>query len=250
METILIAYDLWDIVEGLPQLQQNPGAESDSTGEGSEAESTPEEKHAATRENKIRNAKALSLIQGALSDDLFPRIRNEKSAQGAWNVLKREYRGDKRVRAVKLQAVRGEFEYMRMGENESLDHYLAKFFDAINSLKSLGEDVPEIRIVQKLLMSLNRRYKVEEVIASVKVFDKREDMHDEREEQRGTENAFSSLKVGYNQGPANNKFKVTQAATKREMCIIIIAQAGTIELELTTTIPTIHRTYKAAAVKV
>lgn len=51
---------------------------------------------------------------------------------------------------------------------------------------------PEIRIVQKLLMSLNRRYKsivsiieetrdldvlkVEEVIASVKVFDKREDL--------------------------------------------------------------------------
>ncbi|KAG5242056.1 TMV resistance protein [Salix suchowensis] len=245
METILIAYDLWDIVEGLPQLQQNPGAESDSTGEGSEAESTPEEKHAATRENKIKNAKALSLIQGALSDDLFPRIRNEKSAQGAWNVLKREYRGDKRVRAVKLQAVRGEFEYMRMEENESLEHYLAKFFEVVNSLKSLGEEVPEKRIVQKLLMSLT-----EEVIASVKVFDKREDMHDEREEQRGTKNAFSSFKVGYNQGPANNKFKVTQSGTKGEMCIIIIAQAGTIELESTTTIPTTHRTYKAAAVKV
>ena len=84
LESILIAYDLWDIVEGLPQLQQNPGAESDSTGEGSEAESTPEEKHAVSRENKIKNAKALSIIQGALSDDLFPRIRNERTTKGAW----------------------------------------------------------------------------------------------------------------------------------------------------------------------
>jgi hypothetical protein len=73
-------------------------------------------------------------------------------------VLKREYRGDKKVRAVELQAVRVEFEYLRMAEGEGLEHYLSKFFETINSLKSLGEDVPEARILQKLLMSLNRRY--------------------------------------------------------------------------------------------
>ena len=64
-------------------------------------------------------------------------------------------------------------------------------------------------------MSLSRRYRsivsiieetrdldvlrAEEVIASVKVFDRREDLHDERERIAGTEKAFSSLKVGYNQ---------------------------------------------------
>ena len=153
-------------------------------------------------------------IQGALTDELFPRIRNEDTARGAWDLLRREYRGDKKVRAVKLQAVRAEFEYLRMTEGEGLEHYLSKFFETINSLKSLGEEVPEVRIVQKLLMSLNRRYqsivsiieetrdldelKVEEVIASVKVFDKREDMHAERDRITGTEKAFSSLKVGYN----------------------------------------------------
>ena len=36
---------------------------------------------------------------------------------------------------------------MRMGENESLEHYLAKFFEIVNNLKSLGEEVPEKRIV-------------------------------------------------------------------------------------------------------
>ncbi|KAJ6694371.1 hypothetical protein OIU85_005091 [Salix viminalis] len=119
---------------------------------------------------------------------------------------------------MKLQAVRGEFEYMRMEENESLEHYLAKFFEVVNNLKSLGEEVPEKRIVQKLLMSLSRRYRsivsiieetrdldvlrAEEVIAYVKVFDRREDLHDERESSAGIEKAFSSFKVGYNQEPA------------------------------------------------
>ncbi|CAL8998207.1 unnamed protein product [Prunus brigantina] len=200
METILIAHDLWDVVE---------------------VGHIPVEAPTISREDKIKNAKALSLIQGALTDELFPRIRNEKTAKGAWDVLRREFRGDKKLRAVKLQAVRADFEYMRMTDGESLDSYLARFFGTVNNLKSLGEDVTETRIVQKLLMSLSRRYKsivsiieetrdldvlrVEEVIASVKVYDKREDLHDERDKVAGTERAFSSLKVGNNQVQGTHK---------------------------------------------
>jgi hypothetical protein len=55
--------------------------------------------------------------------------------------------------------MRADFEYLRMLESESLDGYLAKFFATVNNLKSLREDVSKNRIVQKLLMSLSRRYK-------------------------------------------------------------------------------------------
>jgi hypothetical protein len=70
-------------------------------------------------------------------------------------------------------------------------------------------------------MSLSRRYKsivsiieetrdldvlrAEEVIASVKVYDKREDLHDDRDKLTGTEKAFSSLKVGNNQAYSSHK---------------------------------------------
>ncbi|CAL2275175.1 unnamed protein product [Prunus armeniaca] len=221
MEIILIAHDLWDVVEVGVQPQPVIEEEEDSGGEGSEAEKIPAEAPTISREDRIKNAKALSLIQGALTDELFPRIRNEKTAKGAWDTLRREYRGDKKVRAVKLQAVRADFEYMRMTDGESLDSYLSKFFGTVNNLKSLGEDVSETRIVQKLLMSLGRKYKsivsiieetrdldvlrVEEVIASVKVYDKREDLHDERDKVAGTERAYSSLKVGDNQVHGSNK---------------------------------------------
>ena len=56
----------------------------------------------------------------------------------------------KKVRAVKLQAVRVKFEYMRMSDDESLDDYLARFFGIVNNLKSLGEEITENRIVQKI----------------------------------------------------------------------------------------------------
>ncbi|KAM2243929.1 hypothetical protein ACFX1S_010690 [Malus domestica] len=214
METILIAYDLWDVVEVGLAGQQTTREETSEEEEESESEHIPVEKPVVSKEEKIKNAKALSLIQGAITDELFPRIRNEKTAKGAWEILRREFRGDKKVRAVKLQAIRADFEYLRMNDVESLDDYLARFFEIVNNLKSLGEDVTEKRIVQKLLMSLGRRYKsivsiieetrdldtirVEEVLASVKVYDKREDLHEEREKYAGTERAFSSLKVGGN----------------------------------------------------
>ncbi|CAN6706559.1 unnamed protein product [Malus baccata var. baccata] len=173
-------YDFWaDVVELGVQPQQISAEEEVSEEEGSEAEQIPVEPPTISREDRIKNAKALSLIQGAITYELFPRIRNEKTAKGAWDILRRE------------------------------------FFGIVNNLKSLGEYVTEQRIVQKLLMSLSRRYKsivsiieetrdldairVEEVIASVKVYDKREDLHDERDKLTGTERAFSSLRIGNNQ---------------------------------------------------
>ena len=47
--------------------------------------------------------------------------------------------------------------------------------------------------------------RIEEVIVVVKVFDKREGMHDERERQNGVERAFSTLRIGHNQFQGRNK---------------------------------------------
>ena len=74
METILIAFDLWDVIEAGIQPQQSPEAADGSGDEESEAEQTTLQTSTTSREIKIKNAKALSLIQGALTDDLFPRI--------------------------------------------------------------------------------------------------------------------------------------------------------------------------------
>ncbi|KAI5317803.1 hypothetical protein L3X38_037510 [Prunus dulcis] len=165
-----------------------------------------------------------------------------------------------------------------MNDVESLDDYLTRFFETVNNLKSLGEDVTEKRIVQKLLMSLSRRYKsivsiieetrdldtirVEEILASVKVYDKREDLHDERDKLAGTEKAFSSLRVGNNQASGANKSsqgkqikngkdrtKRVQIGLKVETLTIIMAQIGIMALEGIGTTVSIHKTSKEVAVK-
>ena len=52
----------------------NSRVEDEFEREGEETEYLPREAHACTaiRENKIKNVKALSLIEGVLTDELFP----------------------------------------------------------------------------------------------------------------------------------------------------------------------------------
>ncbi|VVA38860.1 PREDICTED: Retrovirus-related Pol poly from transposon, partial [Prunus dulcis] len=80
---------------------------------------------------------------------IFPRIVNEETSKGAWDILKQEFRGDKQVRSVKLQGLRREFEYTRMKDSESFSVYAAKLFDLINQMKNYGEELPRERVVQK-----------------------------------------------------------------------------------------------------
>ncbi|KAM2603228.1 hypothetical protein FF1_041260 [Malus domestica] len=72
------------------------------------------------KQNRIEDVTALGIIQGVVSDTIFPRISNKESAKGTWEVLQQEYRGDTKVRKLKLKSLRRDFEYTRMRENELL----------------------------------------------------------------------------------------------------------------------------------
>ncbi|KAI5328619.1 hypothetical protein L3X38_028016 [Prunus dulcis] len=92
-----------------------------------------------------------------------------------------------------------------MRDDESLSAYLTKLFDLINQMRSYGEDLARVRIVQKLLISLPLAYdsicyviehskdldeiKIQEVVASFKSFELRLDRHSGDK----TEKAFASL---------------------------------------------------------
>ncbi|CAL9020481.1 unnamed protein product [Prunus brigantina] len=200
MKTILKSHGLWDLVEN--------GLNVSDLKKEKEIEETKATEKSTMAGILMKDARALGLIQSAVSDQLFPRIVNEETSKGAWDILKLEFKGDKQVRNVKLQGLRREFEYTRMKDSESLSVYLVRLFDIINHMKSYGEELSRERIVQKLLFSLPKSYdsicsviehskdletlEVQEVVASLKSFELRLDRHTEN----STEKAFTSLNVG------------------------------------------------------
>ncbi|CAL2226909.1 unnamed protein product [Prunus armeniaca] len=155
----------------------------------------------------MKDAKALGIIQGAVSDDIFPIISNEETSKGAWDILHQEFHGDKQVKSIKLHGLCRDFEYTRMKDDETLSVYLSRLLELVNQMKGYGEDLSGGRLVQKLLISITKEFdpvcyvieqtkdietiEVQEVITALRGFAQRLDRHAEST----TERAFSSMSV-------------------------------------------------------
>ncbi|KAB2610770.1 hypothetical protein D8674_018802 [Pyrus ussuriensis x Pyrus communis] len=147
--------------------------------EKDEKELTAAEK-LALKDNVTKDAKALGLIQNAVSDDIFPRIAQQVTSKAAWDILKSEFVGDKKVRSVKLQGLRREFEYLRMKDDDSLSGYVSKLFE----LETKDTDT----------------ISVQEVVGSLKSHEQRLQRHADY----GSEKAFSSLSINPREGPSSS----------------------------------------------
>lgn len=145
MQTMLKSQELWEIVE-------NGYVE-------------PVESDRKLRENRKKDAKALFFIQSALDDDIFPRISSTRTAKEAWDTIKHEYFGDKKVIAVKLQSLRSDFDSLHQREKEAMQKYLSRVSGIVNQMKSYGETIDNERVVSKVLRSLNKEFR--HVVAAI-----------------------------------------------------------------------------------
>jgi hypothetical protein len=104
------------------------------------------------------NSKATNALLNGLSDAIFTKVAHYKSAKEIWDKLQNIYEGDTKVKAVKLQTCRAEFEQIKMKEDEDITTYFLRFNDIVNAIIRLGEEIEEFVIVQKILRSLPMRF--------------------------------------------------------------------------------------------
>ncbi|KAL0393227.1 UNVERIFIED_CONTAM: putative mitochondrial protein [Sesamum radiatum] len=191
MKTYFQSQKLWEIVEEGVTLPEE--SSTSSSAEKGKLEN-----------KKAKDSEALYYIQTAVADHIFPRISIATSAKEAWSILQKEYQGSAKVRIIKLQTLRRDFENMKMKDSETIDEYYTKVRELVNQLKAYGEDIPEKRIVEKLLISVTEKYDpivttieetkdittltVTELVGSLEAYEKRRS----RREENSLENAFQS----------------------------------------------------------
>ena len=145
MKALLGAHDVWEVVEkGYDEVKDESAISS-------------------TQKDNLKDArkkdkKALFLIYQALDDDGFEKISNAASAKEAWEKLQTSYKGEEKVKQVRLQTLRGEFESLNMKENEPVSDYSSRVLAVTNQLKRNGEKLEDVRIIEKMLRSLDSKF--------------------------------------------------------------------------------------------
>ncbi|KAL0320405.1 UNVERIFIED_CONTAM: hypothetical protein Sradi_5302000 [Sesamum radiatum] len=145
MKSILGAHGLWNVIEIGYEEPADEGALS-------VAELAP------YRKRRSGDQSALSIIHQVFDDEMFEKIANESKAKNSWDILKNSAVGVDKVKKVRLQTLRAEFESLLMKKNESISDYFTRVLMVVNQMKRLGEKLTDVRVVEKVLCSLNAKF--------------------------------------------------------------------------------------------
>ncbi|KHN25123.1 Retrovirus-related Pol polyprotein from transposon TNT 1-94, partial [Glycine soja] len=145
MDNFLRSKEYWGLVEnGIPEL----------------VEGTPftevERKH--IDDQKLKDLKAKNYLFQALDRSVLETILNKDTSKNIWDSLKQKYQGTSRVKRAQLQALRKEFEILRMKEGESVNDYFAWTLAIANKMKANGENKGDVAVVEKILRSMTPKF--------------------------------------------------------------------------------------------
>ena len=124
------------------------------TGQVIASESTEAQKAVLAK----KDSKALFLIHQCIDDSHFEKIQNANTAKEAWDILIRSHAGGEKIKKVKLQTLRKQYELLQMGEGDRISEYFTKVLTITNQMKALGESISDIKIVEKVMRSLPRKF--------------------------------------------------------------------------------------------
>ncbi|CAN6839575.1 unnamed protein product [Brassica oleracea] len=131
MRTLLMARDLWDVVERGVSVEKNL---------------------------KTKDMKALHMLQMSVTDSLFLRIARATSSKQAWEILKEEFGETDEIVSTKASNLRTKFRGMMMEEEETFVDYTKKLMEVVNQLKFYGSDTSDKEVIRKIYRSLPSKF--------------------------------------------------------------------------------------------
>ncbi|XP_012828533.1 PREDICTED: uncharacterized protein LOC105949762 [Erythranthe guttata] len=145
LKAILGAQDVWEIVDrGFVQPQN-------------ETTLSAVEKEALVKSKK-KDQQALTRINQCLDESMFEKVGNADTAYEAWEILQTSLQEADKVKKVRLQSLRGNYETLHMAESESVSDHCSRVLAIVNQLKRYGETTEDVKVIEKILRSLTSKF--------------------------------------------------------------------------------------------
>ncbi|XP_048130817.1 uncharacterized protein LOC125313886 [Rhodamnia argentea] len=145
MKALLGAYSVWEVV--------NNGYD-----EPDDEVTMNQNRRNALEKIRSKDQHAPSIIYQCLDDSMFEKVSNASTSKEAWEILRNTHQGVQKVQKIRLQTLRGEFEVICVKESESISDYFTRVLAIMNQMKRIGKEVLDVRVVEKILRSLDKKF--------------------------------------------------------------------------------------------
>lgn len=118
---------------------------------------TPENKSKLDKE-RLADLKLKNYLFQAIDRSILETILDKSSSKSIWDSMKKKYQGTGKVKRAHLQALRSDWEVLRMKVGESVSDYLAREMSIANKMRSHGENMDDVVIIEKVLRSMTSKF--------------------------------------------------------------------------------------------
>ncbi|GJV88202.1 hypothetical protein Tco_1532140 [Tanacetum coccineum] len=106
----------------------------------------------------MKDQPSQSITFHAIDRVVFEQILDRKTSKIIWESMKKKLGGNEKVKRSLLQTLRRDFEVLVMKHDETIDDYFKRVMIVSNKMRSNGEEMPDSKIVKKILRTLTERF--------------------------------------------------------------------------------------------
>ncbi|KAD6118940.1 hypothetical protein E3N88_10211 [Mikania micrantha] len=152
-------YEHWSMVmENLLRLKEFWIVVKDGVREPQDGEILTEAQKSVLETMRLKDLKARNYLFQSIDRQIMRTITQKESAKMIWDAMKTKYQGNPRVKRAHLQRLRREFELLEMKDSESVTDYLNRVMATANDMRAYGDDLTDVKIVEKVLRSLTDNF--------------------------------------------------------------------------------------------